>query len=143
MPVLTVSSIDYKGELAPLLERRVSKHGLYGLTDAGCGVRIELSSGELPALALALSELMLFDLRPFELSRLVDLLPVTLRDKRRILPAALMLSGSAHMIVPVSAEVLDFLESSSRINPEGFLRFRLQYVLEGWARAVDIAASAR
>lgn len=143
MPVLTVSSIDYNGELAPLLERRASKHGLYGLTDAGDGVRIELSSGELPALALALSELMLFDLRPFELSRLVDLLPVTLRDKRRILPAALMLSGSAHMIVPVSAEVLDFLESSRRINPEGFLRFRLQYVLEGWARAVDIAASAR
>lgn len=136
---ITVSSIDYSRELAPLFKQRALENGLEGLTERGGAIELELNGKELPALSRALAELLLIDLKPFELARLIENLPVPLRDRRRILPAAAELARDEHLIEPAARDIEAFLGVNSLFVPEGFLRFRLQYVLEEWARAADEA----
>ena len=126
-----------------LLARRMRLCGL-GHVEISCRSESRLmlniaDDDELRLFARALSELMLVDLRYFEFARMVDMLPFSVDEKKKILPCAL---GSAPESDPnmISERVFDYLCDNSLLNLNGFLRFRLQDVIESWQVSVDIAA---
>lgn len=126
-----------------LLARRMRLCGL-GHVEISCRSESRLmlniaDDNELRLFARALSELMLVDLRYFEFARMVDMLPFSVDEKKKILPCAL---GSAPESDPnmISERVFDYLCDNSLLNLNGFLRFRLQDVIESWQVSVDIAA---
>ena len=126
-----------------LLARRMRLCGL-GHVEISCRSesRLMLNIADVDELRLfsrALSELMLVDLRYFEFARMVDMLPFSVDEKKKILPCAL---GSAPESDPnmISERVFDYLCDNSLLNLNGFLRFRLQDVIARGQVAVDIAA---
>lgn len=134
--MISVKSPDY-GELIPmLLARRLKLRGIGSVmrngtlffeaeTDEACGV---------------LTECILHDLKPLETARFINYLPISLRDKRRILPRAVELFDEERYKDYTRLKLLEYLSENNNIAPEGFLRFRLPLVMEELALAVDTAA---
>ena len=99
--------------------------------------------GDLERWCRALEMILLGDLAHFELARMVNDLPLELEEKRRILPEAVKLSRAC---LPSAASdgilraLMAFYAEDSHLNLEGFLRFRMQDVLQDWKMCVMRAA---
>lgn len=145
MRLFSVATNEYDADIEKLLSRRLIRHGLGSLpVESGDGGKT-LTFGvenedELRALSAALAELMLIDLRYFEIAGLVDRLPFALEDKKRILPKALEFSGVQSDCGNAADAIFDYFHEYSLLNLAGYLRFRLRDVLENWSVCVDAAA---
>lgn len=129
--------------LRTLLARRMHLCGLEHVeiessAESQLTVRIE-DEAELAPFARALGALMALDLRYFEIAKAVEALPFSVDEKRQILSRALTLTATPDT-ESVFERVLDYLRENSRINLNGFLRFRLRDIVESLHAAVDIAA---
>lgn len=134
MPDFSVSSLEYGELFTKLLSKRLKVRGERFLVK-GSSVLTDRS----PAAAGAISDALLRDVKPLELARLTSLLPVSLREKRAVLPRALELTGSEKHSAYVLERVFDYIGTEKKLIAEGFLRFRLPLVIEDWALAVDRA----
>ncbi len=141
MALYSIASFDYGVDIGVLAERRLRLNGLN--TPSCCVEKTLLSrdvtSDELDSFVSAAAELMYRDLRHFELARLVNLLPVSLRDKQKLLPQALYFSLQRDMFGYVKGELYNYLEDSTLVVAEGFMRFRIPEALDCWAMSVDRA----
>ncbi len=137
----SIKSYDYGVDIGRLAERRLRLNGILtpSLHTGSTDLTREVESTELEAFITAAAELMYRDLRHFELARLVDLLPVNLRDKRLILPQALCLSLQTDMFAYVKNNLYDYFDEANFVICEGFIRFRMPEALDCWAMAVDRA----
>lgn len=135
MPYLTVTSMEYADVFPGFLLRRLEAYGEKAVKD-GSGIVVRKSF----AAAKATAGTIVCDLKPFEMARLMNLLPVPLRYKKEILPKAVRLAhNEGHEDIALKA-ITEFMQSEELLIAEGFLRFRLPTVLEDWALAVDRAA---
>lgn len=141
MPLYTVCGFEYGEGFGPLFERRLAEYGLEKSTvsSSGAVVTADIEADRLGALASAAARLILEDLRYTELKRLASLLPLSVRERKSLLPLAMELSGETDRFEEVRAELITCLAENDLLVVEGALRFRLQGVLEAWAIAVDRA----
>ena len=100
-------------------------------------------AGDLEKWCRAVREMLLKDLSHFELARLVNNLPLTLEEKRRILPEAIKLSRARknpnqdHLLLK---DLMTFYAESEHLTLEGYMRFRMQEPLRDWEMCVMRAA---
>lgn len=94
----------------------------------------------IPAAAACAADLIVTDVRPLELIRLAELLPKDLREDGRVVVRAEELTRGAQDSLRAVSCILAYMEEEREMIIEGFLRFRLQYLLDEWAAALDRAA---
>lgn len=147
---------EYDADIERLLKRRLQKRDTacaveFGAFEHGAetadGIRTEsavlvraLDDDALDALCAGVSELMLLDLRHFELANSVERLPFSLKEKKRILRISVERTGDLGDVKECAAEVRQYLNENDSLNLEGFIRFRLKETVELWSAAVDAAA---
>lgn len=134
MPNLIVSSMEYGDIFPKLLAKRL---GAYGEEAVRRGEKYLLRKSDLTVKAIA--ETLLYDLKPLEMARFLNFLPMTLRDKKEILPRAVKLVPDEKHAEYVFNAVKDYIAEENVLIAEGFLRFRLPLLLDEWAIAVDRA----
>lgn len=134
MPYLIVSSMEYGDIFPKLLLKRLGAGG-EGSLPAGDRCIIKKSDRA----AKAISETLLYDLKPLEMARILNFLPVSLRDKKEILPRAVKLVPDEKHADYVLNAVKEYMSNENVLIAEGFLRFRLPLLLDEWAIAVDRA----
>ncbi len=135
MMTVKISSLEY----GPLLSA-----GLPGRL-VSLGVPFDLSCGSFTVpvtekTAEAAASFILSDMRPLELIRLSELLPKELRDDGRIVLRAEELTRGCAELRRVSEAAFAYMEQWEELIIEGFLRFRLKFLLDEWAAALDRAA---
>lgn len=145
MRLLSIATNEYDADIEALIKRRLSRHGLGSLpvekSKNGCKLTLGIENDEeLRALSAAVSELLLIDLRHFEIANIVEKLPFTLDDKKLILPKALRSSAERIDLSNTADGIFLYLSENSLFNLEGYLRFRLRDELESWSVCVDAAA---
>lgn len=148
MQLYSVSTNEYDADIEMLLKRRMTRHGLeiapmiFEKRDRyGTCVNIGLNGDEeLERFSAALSELLILDIRYYEIADLAAALPCSAIEKRAILPVALALTEDEGASSEKAADMLRFLGESKRLNLEGYIRFRLRDIRESWRVAVSAAA---
>ncbi|MBR6006731.1 MAG: hypothetical protein IK064_03805, partial [Clostridia bacterium] len=147
MQLYSIVTNEYDADLEKLLKRRLARQNMGALPIVSDGRHSALTLGidtdeELCGLSAALSELMLIDLRHFEIADMVEKLPFPLREKQRILKRALRsaLPAAEQTLTRAAEDIRRFLQESELLILEGYLRFRLQDELESWSVCVDAAA---
>ena len=147
MQLYSIVTNEYDADLEKLLKRRLARQNMGALPIVSDGRHSALTLGidtgeELRGLSAALSELMLIDLRHFEIADMVGKLPFPLREKQRILKRALRsaLPAAEQTLTRAAEDIRQFLQESELLILEGYLRFRLQEELESWSICVDAAA---
>ena len=147
MQLYSIGTNEYDCDIEKLIRRRLEKQGAAAIPIAHSGdlepgrfvtLGVE-SEAELRALSAALAELMLLDMRYFEIAALVEKLAVPLKDKQRILSCALRFTIPAADIEKASEGILFYLGESHLLILEGYIRFRLQDAAENWSVLVDAA----
>ncbi|MBR0136253.1 MAG: hypothetical protein IJM18_08625 [Clostridia bacterium] len=137
MSLLTVSSIEYSELVATLLKRRFEENGSASaeIESSGSAVSVEFSKEAVTALA----RFILYDLKPCELARLSGLLPAARRERSAILAISAEMTNESVYYDDVVNALTEYARENALINVEGFLRFRIPFVLEDWAAAIDRA----
>jgi hypothetical protein len=142
-----VGTHEYDVDIKKLLQRRLEQAGQPVALSGDNGlVRIELSGeGALEGWCTAVCALLLRDLAHFEMARMVNDLPLSLEEKRSVLPEAVrlsraMLQGEEDAPSAAQADVTHMLMAyyaeEDHLNLEGFMRFRLKEVLRDWELCV-------
>ena len=147
MQQYSVFTNEYDADIGKLLSRRLAgrESGIELTKSSDYSVTVSVSSeAALDALSAAVCELMLEDLRYFEIAAMVNRLPFSLDEKRRILPAAVRIEDSSETASENSAraveELREYFSDNFRLNLEGYIRFRLPGEVEKWSVMVDAAA---
>ena len=135
MMTVSVSSLEYGPLLSRELPKRLREAGAFYEREAD---RVILSAD--PCSAAAITALILSEVRPLELIRMAELLPKELREDGRVILRAEELSRSLRHAARIREEVLAYMERESVLIIEGFVRFRLQFLTDEWAVALDRAA---
>ncbi len=147
MSIFSIITYDYVKELPLLLKKRLNGQSLEVTVesdDKTFRAAIHTNSEEqVRGLCEAVAELILLDLRHFEMASLVDRLPFDIADKRRILPSALKSSAQYIDISKAADEIRSYFDENTELNVEGYLHFRMQETIELWRVHVDIAAEER
>lgn len=144
MQLYSILTYEYDANMELLLNRRLNKHGVppcSAASDMQRHMQVAIADdAELRKLSNALAELLLIDIRHFELAKMVNRLPFSLREKQTLLPKALS-SSVVHLDYTGAAnDLFDYLTDNKLLVLEGYLRFRLQNVMEMWSVCVDSAA---
>lgn len=147
MQLYSIGTNEYEADVEKLIRRRLSRQKPVTLPIAaekrtdGSFVSVGVDNDEERlALASALAEILTEDVRYFEIADMAAKLPFSPGEKRRILTAALENARQCADISSAAARVFDYLTSSRTLILEGFLRFRMQDVMETWSVCVDAAA---
>ena len=88
----------------------------------------------------AVAELLLMDLAQFEIAYMVNGLPLTLEEKKAVLPEAICMAKRASGLEKLQGELMDYFEGNSYLSLEGYIRFRMQDYRRQWERCVYAAA---
>lgn len=144
MREVSIGTREYDIDLEKLMTRRLLQCGeqpvLFYID--GEERRIILSTdrdSEFSAWITATAQIMLRDLAHFEMARLINRLPLSLEQKKAVLPEAVREVRLLKIDKHVCELLRRYYDECSHINLEGFLRFRLQDVLDSWALSVDSA----
>ena len=147
MKLYSIGTNEYEADVEKLIRRRLSRQEPLTLPIAaekrigGSFVTVGTDSDEERlALSAALAEVLTEDIRYFAIADMAAKLPFSPGEKRRILTAALENSCRFIDLSAVAARIFDYLSSNNTLILEGFLRFRMQDVLETWSVCVDAAA---
>lgn len=136
-----IDTAKYDIDLMKLLSRRLQQHACpCGLSAYQNGVSVSVQEGEgLYPLADALSTILCRDLRYFELARMIDQKPLTLAEKQSALASALEEAACEASLDAVRDDLVAYLQRESRLNLEGYMRFRMQPHLNLWRTHVEKA----
>lgn len=140
-----VNTIEYEVELPKLMRRRLKQFGAeWIMNGADCGrdfvaVRIE-DEVSLELWVKAVCEILSKDIAHFEIARLINFIPISLEEKQLALPEAVRSARGIDMSAEMKAGIMKHYADYEHLNLEGFLRFRMQKLLGGWAVCVEEAA---
>lgn len=136
-------SIEYRDILPELIGRRFAERSVSYDFDPRKGRAVfTVPDEEFISFVHCCAELLVIDIRPTVLGKIVSLLPVSKRCADIIVPAAEELiypSLEQQYVDSVERDLFDFFKNDSVLIIEGFLRFREPELLEAWAMAADRA----
>lgn len=142
MRVCSVGTGKYEADIGQLLNRRLGQEG--GLTARSLGrggAEAGISGPEgFRAWCRALSDVLTMDLSQFELAYMVNELPVSLEEKKAILPEAIRLSRRRCAREKVQEMLEEYFGSHDHLVLEGFMAFRMKECKQEWERCVIRAA---
>ena len=135
------TSLAYREPLLQLMERDLDEHGLSFHRRINDYLYVDVPEGKLQELVLAAAETIIVDLRPFEMERLIKLLPLSGKERLEALPRAVRASYRRTDLIEAYDCISEYFIEERQMNVEGFLRFRMPFMLERWAHAADIAGT--
>lgn len=142
MAVCSVGTMKYEADIGRLMERRLDRLG--GGISPECGrgfARAAIEGGaQLAQWCEAVAELLLMDLAQFEIAYMVNALPLTLEEKKAVLPEAIYRARRAAGLEKLQGELMDYFEGGSHLPLEGYMRFRMKDYRGQWERCVYAAA---
>lgn len=142
MAVCSVGTTKYEADIGRLMERRLDRLG--GGISPECGrgfAEASIEGGaQLAQWCEAVAELLLMDLAQFEIAYMVNGLPLTLEEKKAVLPEAICMAKRASGLEKLQGELMDYFEGNSYLSLEGYIRFRMQDYRRQWERCVYAAA---
>lgn len=144
MRYITVTSLEYAHELDSFFAE--SSKAYFPEVSFPCGGSVKIGfTQELEDLLISiLADFTLNMIRPGELARFAELMPVDSRAGEAVVSRALSRLNETELLDSqksiIAHELGSYLKDHSMVNAEGFVRFRLPLVIEQWAMAVDSAA---
>ena len=127
MAVCSVGTTKYEADIGRLMERRLDRLG--GGISPECGrgfAEASIEGGaQLAQWCEAVAELLLMDLAQFEIAYMVNGLPLTLEEKKAVLPEAICMAKRASGLEKLQGELMDYFEGNSYLSLEGYIRFRM------------------
>lgn len=143
MPTWIIQNPEYDMELLSLLQERLSSQGaVFAVSPALGGVGVRTEAAGLPGLCRALGQLLLKDMLPFEMERLVDRTPLPLMDKEQVVSQAVDCALEQADLSDTPGRLMAHLKRESRLCLEGFLHFRMQETVLFWQLCAEEATSA-
>ncbi len=145
MNILSIGTQEYDVDIEKLLKRRLRQAGWEPDLGVSFGdeqvVSAEVGSPEeLSSWIMAIGRLLLKDMAHFEMARLINELPLTLAQKQMALPEAIRSARSFNAESRILRSLREHFDEHEHLNLEGFMRFRMKDVLEGFSLCVDRAA---
>lgn len=143
MRLCSVATEKYNVDLRQLLKRRMERlNGFIEIsgeapTTAFCALYGE---EEMLEWCKAVSQLILYDLAQFEIAAMVNRLPISLEEKKAVLPEAVLLSRKKCDRAAVEASLLEYFTQNEHLLLEGFISFRMKEQLLQWERCILCAA---
>lgn len=122
------------------LEERLRGSGARFSKRKGGGFTVAADEPGTETLSAAAAKVIVSDLKPTEMRRLVGLLPVSAPEAKLILPEAIRLTDDVSDEIFVRRKAAEYFQRNDMLILEGFLHFRLGELLEAWALAADRAA---
>lgn len=144
MQNIIVCTYEYDIDLEKLLSKRLKQYDKRIDITASESKKIlylEVSEEtDLKQLCAALSELILLDLRHFEIARMVNLLNLPVEDKKQVTTTAACTAVHYMDFSKTAEQLFEYFSTNRRMVLEGYLRFILQDVIEIWNVCIDVAA---
>ncbi|MBQ2661262.1 MAG: hypothetical protein IJF80_01260 [Clostridia bacterium] len=142
MGIYSVNTHEYGIDVKRILERRlkqVSSKLILEKTDKET-VSTEIESEkEMEKWCSALSRLLLHDIAPFELAKIVDALPFSLDERKEILKEAVKNSKNVLGYSAIRKMLLEYFKEDDSLNLEGFVFFRMADTKSKWEGCIDDA----
>lgn len=138
MPEIRVESVDYVNEVRNALSAASRERSGIFINGSDNDTYILRDSAE--GITKLLFDLIMKVIRPLETARLIKLRPIEGGSLNAVLISALRLTETTPYEHEVKRALSNYVSENSLIIPEGFVRFRLQYLLEEWACAMICAA---
>ncbi len=140
MAVRTVGTYEYDADIPRLIRRRIKKsggfltlHEIDGKHTASADLETEQ---EADIWCTAVAEVLLYDIAHFELARLVNDLPISLEQKKLVLPEAIKSARSIGTLQTLKREIAAHYEENDHLVLEGYVRFRMKDVQKAWELTV-------
>ena len=142
MGIYTVCTDKYEADIAWLLKRRLEKLGcrIASEGDSTCAWAEVNGTVQMDEWCAAVAEMLLMDLAQFEIAYMVNELPVSLEEKKAILPEAIRLAKRSSGIGAVQSELVEYFSGNDRLQLEGYMNFRMKEYRREWERCVLKAA---
>ncbi|MBR4435162.1 MAG: hypothetical protein IKS90_03605 [Clostridia bacterium] len=136
---------EYDADIEILLKKRLaaenSKSVVERVSDDGKAVTVITDAEtDIWKLSCAVCEMMLNDLKYFEMTRLANNLPPAVNNIASIIEEASKTGGVYPFADDVKQGIFEYLSETDTMNLEGYLRFRLKDVIERWSVFIDAAA---
>jgi len=143
MRLCSVGTEKYNVDLRQLLKRRMERlNGFIEITgeqpEKACASLY--GEEELLEWCKAVARLILYDLAQFEIASMVNRLPISLEEKKAVLPEAVMLSRQKCDILGVENRLEQYFSKEDHLELEGFIAFRMKEQLLQWERCILSAA---
>ena len=142
MGVYTISTDKYEADIGWLMRKRLEKLGCGIATEGDRSyVRAELSGAvQMDEWCAAVAELLMMDLAQFEIAYMVNELPISLEEKKTVLPGAIRMARRAAGIGAVQNALVEYFGCNSHLQLEGYMGFRMKEYRRDWERCVLKAA---
>ncbi len=142
MSQYSVNTHEYGIDIKKLIERRLkqvsSKLEIESEDKNTVSAFIDTPK-ELDKWCSALSRLLLHDIAPFELAKIVDGLPFDLEEKEEILTEAVKNAKNVLGYNAIRQKLREYFADNDSLNLEGFVFFRMNDTKNSWEACVDEA----
>ena len=142
MGVYSIGTEKYEADISWLLLRRLEKLGcsIVPMGDETCA-RAEIEgSVQMEQWCTAVAELLLMDLAQFEIAYMVNELPISLEEKKNVLPEAIRTARRYTGIGAVQSALVEYFAENTHLQLEGYMNFRMKEYRGEWERCVLKAA---
>lgn len=142
MGTYSIGTEKYEADIGWLLRRRLEKLGCSIVSEGDkVSASAEISGAvQMDEWCAAVAELLLMDLAQFEIAYMVNELPISLEDKKAVLPEAIRLARRSAGIGAVQSALVEYFSENSHLQLEGYMGFRMKEYRREWERCVLKAA---
>ena len=142
MGVYSIGTEKYEADIGWLMSKRLEKLGC-GIVIHGdkSSVSAELSGAvQMEEWCAAVAELLLMDLAQFEIAYMVNELPISLEEKKAVLPGAIRMARRSDGVGAVQNALVEYFGDHHHLQLEGYMGFRMKEYRREWERCVLKAA---
>lgn len=142
MGIYSIGTDKYETDINALLRRRMERLGCGIITDGDRKhASAEISGAvQMEEWCTAVAELLLMDLAQFEIAYMVNELPISLDEKKAILPEAVRSARRTGEIGAVQSALVGYFSENEHLQLEGYMGFRMKEYRQEWERCVLKAA---
>lgn len=142
MGVYSIGTERYEADITALLRRRMKKLGCHMAPEGDVAYASAEVQGavQMEEWCTAVAELLLMDLAQFEIAYMVNELPISLEEKKTVLPEAIHIARRAGEIGAVQSGLVGYFRENEHLQLEGYMRFRMKDCRREWERCVLKAA---
>ncbi len=142
MGMYSIGTDKYEADICWLLKRRLEKLGCSAVPtgDSAYACAELCGAVQMEEWCAAVAELLLMDLAQFEIAYMINDLPISLEDKKTLLPEAIRLARRSSGIGNVQSELVEYFGENTHLQLEGYMDFRMKEYRREWERCVLKAA---
>lgn len=142
MGIYSIGTEKYEADIGWLLGKRLEKLGCSIASEGDKDYAWAEISGaaQMEEWCAAVAEMLLMDLAQFEIAYMVNELPISLDEKKAVLPEAIRMARRSSGIGAVQNALVDYFDGHHHLQLEGYMGFRMKEYRQEWERCVLKAA---